>query len=779
MSYDLKRLREAIDREIPAPAVKRSESLKTCAGRRRRSILSPVLTAAAALILLLTTVTALLPQGAGQDRVHGREGVLSPGKSGIPRATQAPVQPSVTAVPAEDDVDYMTYSPDWAISAFPDRKECGEVVIRKTEEKEFVFEYEKSGQPALPGRWKQAFVYFPATGTGLVGDGKGMALLGKDGLITGYVYDSFQYVGGGAAIVALSSENVRQEGMYVQTLASAADGRLLTDRRYEEIGVARSDGMTFLLGNVYERTADSDPDAYWHELSKLYTDVMDTQGNLIVSGYEFWGYTDGRLWVQKEQDGGRRAYDLLGGELLNGTEFSFVGAEKWGMSVAWLWQGGMGVLNGADEWVIEPGTYFTVDIAGEDRFEVTDLEGKKRLVNAAGEDVGGWLFELKLLPGRIALWLEDLMHTMGRAGFALAVSAAAWLLIRWRLAAARGWTKHMLLTELGWALLTAGLILISHRQQQGIAYLWPTDTSTDGANGLALLWAAASLGGLCAMLGSWRRARKKGRAVLLGAAVLAGPWLIKAACSDMSVMEWRAASILIMGLLPAWIIVVWKSKRLAAFLTLCGELDGVGEYTRIGRRIWYALAAAALVHFLLGSLLSGQEMISAASGASVERGAAHRFDEAWLEETNALSGRYLEEGKDEEMLREVIRDGGWEQAAAVRWMAEQGIERLTGDMFITVRLESRVTLRRRAQVQTYLAFAEDEPAEGVLQLAASSPVGTDGMLTCESVFLLAPGKTLPPVMGRAHVTQPSLDWIASQRIWLIDMGEAVPADTAG
>ena len=797
MKYDLKRLKEAIDREIPAPrTVYNREEADERRRRAGRTVLPRALTAAAAMIVVLCLLAYLLPDTSRPGTDH--TGVLSPGEGNAPAqtaesaGTDAPAgtaqpgdgEPDESAGTEEDDgapveiIFYEDFSPDWGISAFPKEKECGDVTVRMTEDEQFVFEYTETGETALPGKWAQAFAWFPATGTGLVGNGEGLAILGPDGLTTGYIFDSLMYTGNGAAIVTTAEERAEYgaEAMIPQRIVSTADGRMLNENGYDEIGVTGSADVRFLLGVCYERAESGEID----HSKKLYTDVMDGAGRVIVRGYEYGGFSGGWLTVQMEEAGPQKMFDLQGNELMDGLEFTYVSGERWGMREAWLYAGGTGVLDENNEWVIEPDRYLTLDIVGEDRFEVFDYEGNRYLVNAAGEKVFSFRFRLRQLSEEAAACIADAAHEMGQAGLALAVLTAVWALIRLGLGRRRGTLRQMLLTEAGWAALIVGLIVLSHRF--GSDQLWPTVTSTDGAYAMALGWALASAGGLIAMMSSWKWASRKWGAALLGALLLAGPWLAKAVCSDMSVREWRTASVLILGALPVLLLWIRKSRGFVRLSLRCAQAAEAEEYSRTGRRVWQILAAAAAVHFLLVSFLSGQEMISLHHRTSMEKGAA-AFDAQWIEETNELFERYRAAEGDEEILKEAVREenrrggSGWEKTAAVRWMMENGIDRLTEDMFYTVRLEGELALGRRARAQVWLSFADAET--DALQIAAASPMDEDGRLTCECTVLLIPGRHLPVMQGNVYITQPTIEGIASQRSWQIDMGEVTAGDIEG
>lgn len=788
MKYDLKRLREAMDREIPCPDAENMSPRKTAPSKinRMQGYHLRAWTAAAAAVMVLALLITLWPAGPGRDVREG-EDILSFGATARVAVTPEPAN-AATAAPAEDGseraemidpVDYQGYSPDWAWVAFPDEKVCGEVVIRKTADGRFAFLYEDSGEEALPGLWGQAFAYFPLTGTGLVGNGEGMALLGKDGLITEFVYDSFQYAGGGAAIVSLCEErkSIGMEGMCHMRIVGAADGEFLNAEAYDEVGVTGSEGITLLLGSRYERTPDGKEYLYDR---KLYTDVMDTQGRVIVRGWEFWGLSDGQVEVRMDENSGWKLFDLDGNVLMDGMEFSYIGADRWGERVAWLHEGGTGVLDEEGNWVIGPSKYFYIDIVGENRYEVTDYTGGIRLINSAGEEQRSFSFTVRQLMRRVREGADYAAESMGRAGFVLAAAAGIFLAARWALAAKQGRKMHLLLTEAGWAALIAGLLFLSHRDLNAAADLWPTNTSTDGASGTALVCGLAAVGGLTAMLSSWKRTRRKIWAVVLMAAMLAGPWLFKAACSDMSVMEWRAASILIMGWLPVSALIIGKSRLWGRMTAAFEKADEVSEYTTFGRGIWQILALAAAVYLMLGAYLSGQELVSLTHQTFVECGAADGFDTEWMEAVHELREEYILSGKDEEVLdRAAKEEGGWEKAHAVRWMDENGIDRLEENMFFTVRAEGELVLKREARAFMYLSFVEEYEGGYALMLAADSPQGTEESLMCETVILLAPGKTMPELTGTVYINQPELEGVASQSGYRIDMGPVTPGDTEG
>lgn len=395
-----------------------------------------------------------------------------------------------------------------------------------------------------------------------------------------------------------------------------------------------------------------------------------------------------------------------------------------------------------------------IDIRGENLFE------------ARGGSEMGW--------NAIRNWAD----ARGEAGVALTISLAIWLLIRLGTAKKRGGIKRMLLTEAGWAAFAAGLLFISHREGTGAARLWPTETTTDGAQGIALFYGVAAIGGLTGMIASWKWARKRAAAILLSALLFAGPWLFKAVCADMSVKEWRAASILIFRWLIILLPFIWKSRGFGLFVAECRQAEEQGILSLAGRRIWYALTLAAAVHFMLGVFLSGQELISLYQQIHIEEGAAESFgiDEEWIEEVQALREEYLLSGQAEDVLRKAEEDGEKDKAKAVRWMENNEIEQLTEEMFVTVKFEGEIILRQTAKTRMILTLSESDTVGYAQQLFIEAPWSESGKLECATVVLLAPGEALPLLERNVEIEQPSLSWLASQKGYRLEMGNVTMQD---
>lgn len=772
MSYDMKQLRQAIDRQIPeehASDARLHEIFADTMERRppRRARFSGLLTAAAAVIALLLTAVSVLPQAPGRDHVGGP---LSGGASSAPRAT---VQPSPTAVtmPAEltvveEDMSlYQSfYSPMWGKSMFPDEAEFEHVTIRRQENGSFVFEKE-DGSEALPGQWEQAFAYFVTSGVGLVGDGEGMALLGKDGLITDFIYDSLEYIGSRVAFVSVKEDC---EG-YAPGLTPICivDGTPLSDEHYDEIGYTGDSQTTLFMGVRRKMTETEDGGLIPDRI--LYTDVMDATGRVIIRCHELCHVSEGVLGVRMQETGGIMLVDMDGNPLYEGREFRMLGQRKNGLQI--VRDNGLGVLDEAGNWLIEPGVYAGIRFGTEDTFIVTDYEDVTREINRQGEDVSSASLKFRMAAMKALRDVNSWLDQFGQLGKIILLAAAWLLLVRLGHAGKSGEMRHMLVTEAGWAALVFALLLISHREG-GVVRLWPTVTDTSGANGMAWLYGVLSVAGLISMLGVWKWLRSPRRALIMGAAVLLLPWAFKCLCSDMSVKEWSILSAVVFSVYLVLAIILMKAGFARRFMEWLNTLDSLNEYGRWKRVVWYALTLAAVFNFASGVYLSGQGMGAMSSGTEILPGGGDAYDAAWMEEINGFYADYRASGL---ALDDYPHGGDWAAVQTALWMDQNDIDRVTGDMLYRLRVEGTLELKREGSAQMF--FHADDPR--VRFLAMSSPVAENDHICCDSVMLVAPSSDpAPAIYASVHVRQPQTDWIASQRYYEVELG-AVLQDMGG
>jgi len=765
VSYDMKHLRQAVDRQIPSAPADEAR-LKDILGeisekkQPRRARRTGFLSAAAAVIVVILTFLSILPDGPGQDHVGGP---MSMGAGSEPRET---AQPKETALPsaasesvqAENDEDMSLYqswySPDWGASMFPDEKEFGDVIIRKQEDGSLAFE-NKDGSEALPGRWQQAFAYFVTSGTGLVGNGEALALLGKDGLITDFTYKSLQYMGNRAAFV-----QTNQGTLSGLTLISVADGGYLNGKFYDEIGYTGDGKTTLFMGVRREMIQLEDGGVAVDRI--LSTDVMDTTGRIIVRCHELSSVHDGVLGVRMQENSDILLLDMDGNELYGGQEFFMVGDRRNGLQIV-LAKGGWGVLNEDGSWALEPGMYSSVRFGSDSTFIITDYEDMTREINLQGEDVSSASLKLRMAVKKAAEKVNAWLDSFGLLGKIILI-AAAWLLaVRHGHALRARETRHMLVTEAGWAALIFGLLLISHRETWEALRLWPTNTDTSGSLDVAWAYGILASGGLISMIGCWKWMRTPVRALIAGSAVLLIPWAIKCVFADMSVKDWRILSEIVFTVFLLLSVLLMKAGFVRRFLEWCKTLDTINEYGLWRRILWYALTLAAFVNFALGTYLSGQGMSESSLHTEILPGGGTAYDAAWMAEINETCAKWRASGEE---LDSYLTDGNWETFHTVRWMEENDIDRLTRDMIYRLSVSGTIELKREGMAQLY--FYANDP--GVRFLSMQSPVAKDGRIRCDSVILVPPDmEPMPEICATVSVTQPQIDWIASQRYYEIDM----------
>lgn len=778
MKYDLRRLKQAVDEQIPE--IRPDEALLDRAMKRVRPpyglYASRALTAFAACAVLLFVLGSIFAPGAQvkPDDVGDGRHLLSQGSTAEPKPTNAP--DSAEHLSVEEDLSaYQPYSPLYAASALPEEAVFGNVVIRKEEhsyEKVFVF-YDRETEEAIftvnenvKFHW-QGFAYFPLTDTALVGNGDGMALIGREGLLTGYGYSHFDYVGGGVAIAANhDADESEPDPMY---LVSTKDGEKLS-RDYAIIGAMRSGDVRLLMG---------------HDNQDLLGDfdVLSMDGRVITRVGELQGAYLGK-WLAVKLPGEEDycLIDMQGNVQLNGMRFSRVAFEKDGMLVVWTDEG-CGVLDSDGNWVFEPGEYAMIETIRDGLFNVVDAQtGQVRQINAQGEDVDTWHFRFSQAVDKIGEAYRDWRERMGEAGYFAACLLCMWLYIRLNWACRQGKAAHMLVNELGFAAYIAGVLIISHRYSLDYVTIFPTDTSTKGAEALAGWWIAASLAMTASLIAAYPKLRTQKKAFLAGYAVMLLPWAWKAFCGDVSVMGWRAFSNVVFGggLLLA-VLLRWV-KPVKRFMEWCARFDDLNEYGRWVRIGWWAVLLAALINFGAGCFISGQEMVKCTHRVECERGVTDELNEEWFDAVNWVSGLYRESGYDEETLEAL---GGEEQLdysviTAVRWLHENELDMLTGNMVYTVRMTGEVEMKRPADVQLILEM-EENASDGVWQIVMEAPLAEkDGSIRAETVILAVPGEPLPNIEAWLHIRQRgNVDSIiAAQYFYRAELGTVLQDDYA-
>lgn len=754
MKYDLNGLKEALDARIPAVQPDEEilrRALKRCPEKKPRLQAVRALTAAAACLIVLAVLGELLKPEAIPDDTGRNAEILAQGME-TPESSPDPGEIAI-----EEDLDaYGVYSPDYARSILPDEAEFGSIVIRRMDNHDgtFVFEEKETGERVIPGQFDMAFAYFPATGTGLVrqGPNEGLTLVNALRETLGGQYSHFQYIGNGVAIVAARDEDETEpDPMY---LISTADGSRLS-RDYAVIGTMRSGERRLLLG---------------HDNQELYGDfdVMTADGRMIMRVSECSGvFLDQWLAVQLPGEEEMCLIDFTGAVQLNGQRFTRVGGERDGyLSVRT--DHGTGVLNSAGAWVFEPGRYLVIELRGKGLFEVLEADGDEvltRLVDAQGKEVFSLRFELEQAIDRLGQANEMLQEKMGYLGYVLLMITAL-LLLRMLTANRRGERLHAVMTEAGFAAYVLAILAISHKNGMGTVRLWPTDTSVEGAYAAAWMFALGSCGLLVSLMASYPRLRRPKTAFSVGYAAALLPWIWKAVCADMAVADWSTLSALGFGYGALLAIILFRAKKARYFMEWCARFDGLNDYRRWMRIIWWAVTAAALFSFGAGCFVSGQEVIKVERHMEILYGTAGAVDEDWMEQVNEMAG--------EEQIRteavEVYYEREHMAMVAAGWLKRQGFDELTDEMVMTVRTKGSAQLRRPAQVWLRLSLS----GTGAEQIAASAAVsGMGEQIEAEAVFLIPPGADVPAVEAWLEIRQrESLPgWLAAQNDYRAELGD--------
>ncbi len=763
MKYDLKRLKNAVDEQIPAiPADEGILDRALAKGKRRGSVgLTRALTAAAACVIVLLMLGSIFMPGmkTRPDNTGNSAHLLSQGLHQT-KPTAQPTEESGARQAEEEDLSaYSVYSPDYARSALPETAEFGDVVIRRLDNYDgtFVFEEEESGERVIPGQFDLAYAWFPATDTGLVrlGPNEGMSLVNVLRETLDGQYSHFQYVGNGVAIVADRDEDETEpDPMY---LISTADGTKLS-REYEIIGTMRSGDVRLLTG---------------HDNQELIGDfdVLSLQGRVIARVGELSGvYFDSWLAVQLPGEAEYCLIDYDGNVQLNGMRFARIAYEKDGMLVVWT-DKGSGVIGMDGEWILEPGRYMMIEFAGDGLFRAMDTEtGEAVQINRAGEPVDTLSFRLYRLKERIGGAYYDWREGLGELGYIVVCLTAFWLLLRISWSEQNGELLHMLMTELGFAAYIAGLLLIGHRNSGEYVTIFPADTSMEGLKTLSGQWILMGLALTATLIAAYPKLREPKKAFAAGYGMLLLPWAWKAVCADVSVMGWRVFSeaVFLGGALLA--VLLFKVGPVKRFMAWCARFDMLNEYARKTRIVWIALIVLALINFGAGSFISGQEMVKCSHRIESQRGLTDNQNEAWLDEVNRLSTEYRASGSDADVLD--LKKHDYSVIAAVRWLEENDLNMLTAQMIYTIRMTGKVELRRAADIQLIL-----EPAEGssgkTWHIIQESPLAKkDGSVEAEAVILAAPGEALPDIEAWLLIRQGrALDsLIAAQRDYRAELG---------
>ena len=765
MKYDLKRLKETIDERIPTLSPDESildRALEKGAKHNSR-YLSRALTAMAACVILFAVMSVLVGPGleTRPDDTGDGSRLLSEGIHSQP--TEAP-QTKPREESEEDLSAYQVYGPDYAISALPDEKEFGDVVIRKLDnyDQTFVFEDKETGEQVIPGQFDMAFAWFPATETGLIREAgsEGLSLVSVLRETLDGEYSYFEYKGNGVAIVANRDEDETEpDPMY---LISTADGTRLS-RDYTTIGTMRSGEFLLMLGH-------DDQDLLGD------FDVLAMDGRVIAQVSELSGvYFEEWLCVQLPGENEYCLIDVQGEVQLNGLRFSRVAYEKDSMMIVWT-DDGSGVIRKDGSWVFEPGRYFMIEFVGGGLFRAVDLEtGETVQINEAGERVDTLSFRLYRMKEGIGRFFDLWRMDIGQLGFAIMCMTALWLILRIGWTRSEGELPYMLMTELGFAVYIAGLILIGHKLGENVT-LWPTDASTEGAGALAGQWTAAAFALTASLIAIFPRLRRPKQAFLAGYALMLLPWGVKAACGDMSVMQWRAMSDVVFAGGALLAVLLFLAKPVKRFLSWCARFDSLNEYGKAAKGAWLVLSALAMVNFTVGCMASGQELVKVTHHAEYEIGQTEEMNADWFDEVGALYEAYRESGWDDDCLD--LEKYDYTVVSSVRWLRENGISELTEDMLYTVRMTGEVELRRQADVQLVVEAAEQDYGN-VWQIAADTPLaGAVGPMEGSAVFLVAPGEGLPDIRARLYIRQ-SMDlgeFIAAQRFYRADLGVVLTAE---
>ncbi|MBQ2954834.1 MAG: hypothetical protein IJE08_00070 [Clostridia bacterium] len=761
MKYDLNRLKEAMDERIPM--IQPDEGLldRAMAQGKRARYPARALTAAAACLLIVAVLGALIgktPEGSG---LKGMLQAASRGSDGQGAANTVRVEEP------EDLSSYQHYSPDYAHSALPDEAEFGGVVIRKLNDADRLFAFldKETGEEVIPGRFWQAYAYFPKTETGLVqlGNGQGLMLVDKNREFFDGAYSSFEYAGGGTAIVANRDEDETEpDPMY---LISTADGARLS-RDYEIIGTMRSGENRLLMGHDTQ------------ELNGEF-DIMDLTGRVIVRAQDLGGlYFDKWLSVRLPGESWYCLMDLNGEILMDGTRFGHVGMEKDGYLVVTT-DKGRGVIDSEGNWVFEPGTYLTIEIRENGLFRVMDRKTAEMMqVDARGVNVDTWRFRVDQAMAAAGEALGRWQEGLGKPGYILVYVLIFWLALRLGLARRSGELPHMLLSELGFAAYVVGLLSIGHWMGLDYVTIWPTDTSTEGAMGAAFSWYLTAYALLASMIVCYPRLRRPKPAFFAGMAVMLLPWIWKSLCADMTVAEWQTMSVTVFmgGALLA--VLLFFVKPVGRFMDWCARFDALNEYARWVRVIWWAIAAAALINFGAGCWISGQELISATTHADVQRGVMGSLGNAWIDDVN----RMLDDYPEDDFTSQVRSASGMSEReytaiAAARYLHKNGVDRLTDDMVLRVKVTGTVKTRRPARVQMVI----EPETDGSCQISAESGLALpDGTIEGSADFILLPGRPAPEMkvwLSISQLADRNLD-IAAQYWYRADIGEISVPDLA-
>ncbi len=799
MKYDLKRLKNAVDQQIPEipmdgglPAAARQAGRRPC-----ERYLTGALTAAAACMLIFAILGSLLepgmtgyPDDVGQGGYALSQGGLPgalPGEKKLPKETQPPRQINQAVEIAEELDGYQQYSPLYAAVALPGEITFGDVTIKKTEDQKFIFVDAKTGDRVLPDEYDQGFAWFPATQTGLVGNFEGMALIGRGGFITDYVYTHFDYQGGGVAIAAEGDlDQTEPQGMFV---VSTANGRKLT-ATYPLLGTMRSGSSRFLLGHDdWEGTSD--------------LDVMDMTGRVIARVSSVYGlYFDKWLAVTLPGEENYCLIDLDGNIQLDGQRFATIWSEKNGYLVVHVNDKGFGVIDESGEWVFEPGEYLWIEVGENGLFVVRDRNtAEQRQINAQGQDVSTLKFKMRQALNAVGEAYSEWRRSVGEFGYWVICALCWWLLMRIGFARRNGELVYFRDVELGLAVYAAGLMFISHRNTVGYWQLWPTNTLTAGASGMAVGWMAVSVCAMVALAKSYEKLRTPKRMFLVGYAAMLLPWIIKAACMDMSVENWQTMSLLVFAGGVILAVCLWKWEKVKQTVEEFSRYDSMNEYKQGVRIVWYVILAAALINFGVGCWISGQEVGEGGLSFWVNEygmpgtvATDNGYDEEWVSEVNRIRAEYPD-GYDEKWPEDALQ---FNAVVAAEWLRENGLDELKPEMIYSVRVSGKANLKRPARVQLILEPDHGADRRGIRLLAADYPQAEeDGSVESWAVFLIPPKKRpggsisgldhyflsseeLPDVIGwlSIHQKHPLDDYFAAQTIYKADLGMMLEGQVA-
>lgn len=775
MKYDLKRLKDVADERVARIPLDDGilDRVMERGAKKNNLYLSRALTAAAVCVIVLAVLSVLV--------VPGLETKYDDTGRGGEYLSQGTEQPSPSADDAqpekEEDLSvYQPYSPDYARSVLPDEAEFENVVIRRQDdyEENFVFEDKETGEAVIPGQFDMAFAYFPATETGLVrlGPNEDLTLVNVLREVLDGRYSHFDYKGNGVAIVAGRDEyETEPDPMY---LISTADGSRLS-RDYAIIGTMTSGNVRVLMGHDDQ------------DLLGDY-DVLAMDGRVIARVAELCGaYFDEWLCVQMPGETEYCLIDMQGNEQLNGLRFSRVGYERDGMLLVWTDEGS-GVIERSGEWIFEPGRYFNIEFAGDGLFRAMDMEtGEVIQINQAGERVDTLSFRVDRFIECFGEALAERFSSLGQLGFMIACAAGIWLLLRLGWTKANGELKHMLLTELGFAVYIVGLFIIGHRLGAEDVILWPTDTSKEGARALSGWWNLCSFALTGSLIALFPRLRRPKAAFLTGYALLALPWAVKAVCRDMSVAGWRAMSEVVFAGGALLALLLFAVRPVRRFMEGCARFDALNEYGKWTRTVWMALSVLALINFSAGCLFSAQKLVRFEPlQTDCDRGMTQTLNEEWFDLVNEQSAQYRKSGGNDDLSD--LQKYDYTVISAVRWLQENGLEELTEDMVYSVRVTGTVELLRDADTQLLLEMKGQNIMEGgeyapskVWQISADASLNRgSGPIEGRAVFLVPPGEELPDIEARLYIRQRmNLDeFIAAQRYYQAELGTVLTGETA-